>query len=107
MLTTRDRTIVVLGLSYKVLTGEIKEFPAIEICKILLKEGAMLCLFDPNARKEKVKQALGARYMNRMIGSDRIDWSQNLDAGVWQDAHAIVLLVEYSQVGAELGFLNT
>lgn len=51
--------IVVLGLSYKALTGEIKELSVIKICKILLKEGAMLCLFDPNAREDEVRLALG------------------------------------------------
>ncbi|KAG5521189.1 hypothetical protein RHGRI_033671 [Rhododendron griersonianum] len=81
MVAIRDRVIVVFGVSYKNGTGDIKESQAIEICKLLLKQGAILRLFDPNAQKGAVRLALGARIGNQ------INWFQNFNAAVCQHAN--------------------
>ncbi|KAG5521179.1 hypothetical protein RHGRI_033662 [Rhododendron griersonianum] len=69
MVAIRGRVIVVLGVSYKNGTGDIKESQAIEIWK----QGAILRLFDPNAQKGAVRLALGARMGNQ------INWFQNFN----------------------------
>jgi len=53
----KDKTIGILGLSFKPNTDDIRNAPAIEIIKSLLAEDAKLRVFDPQAMK-KTKAAL-------------------------------------------------
>ena len=44
-----DRTVGVLGLSYKPETDDVRESPAVEFVRVLLGEGATVQAFDPAA----------------------------------------------------------
>src|SRR6201996_1497100 len=49
--TLRGKRLAVLGLAFKGDTDDIRESPAIEICKMLLGEGCQITAFDPAAMK--------------------------------------------------------
>jgi nucleotide sugar dehydrogenase len=53
----KDKTIGVLGLTFKQNTDDVRSSPAIELCKRLLKEGAALRVHDPKGM-EKAKALL-------------------------------------------------
>jgi len=51
----KGKTIAVLGLAFKQNTDDIRESPAIDIIKLLLKEGAHIRCFDPLAMENTKK----------------------------------------------------
>jgi len=53
----KDKKIGVLGLAFKQNTDDVRSSPAIELCQLLLKEGATLRVHDPKAM-EKAKPVL-------------------------------------------------
>lgn len=53
----KDKTIGVLGLAFKQNTDDVRMSPAIDLCQRLLKEGAKLRVYDPQAM-EKAKDVL-------------------------------------------------
>jgi UDPglucose 6-dehydrogenase len=53
----KDKTIGVLGLAFKQNTDDVRQSPAIELCRRLQKEGAILRVHDPKAM-EKAKAVL-------------------------------------------------
>jgi len=53
----KDKTIGVLGLAFKQNTDDVRMSPAIELCQLLLREGAKLRVHDPKAM-EKAKALL-------------------------------------------------
>ncbi len=55
----QDKTLGVLGLAFKQNTDDVRMSPALELCQRLLKEGARLRVYDPQAM-EKAKALLPA-----------------------------------------------
>jgi UDPglucose 6-dehydrogenase len=53
----KDKKIAVLGLAFKQNTDDVRMSPAIDLCQRLLKEGAILRVYDPQAM-EKAKAVL-------------------------------------------------
>ncbi len=56
--TVIDKTIGILGFSFKANTNDTRESPAINICKNLLEEGAFLNIYDPKVEGDKIKNNL-------------------------------------------------
>lgn len=50
----KDRHITIFGYSFKKNSGDIRETPAVTICKYLLCEGAILHIYDPKVPKDKI-----------------------------------------------------
>src|SRR6186713_529090 len=62
----KDKTIGVLGLAFKQNTDDVQLSPAIDVCQRLLKDGAHLRVYDPQAM-EKAKDVLkGVTYVEDM-----------------------------------------
>jgi UDPglucose 6-dehydrogenase len=62
----KDKTIGVLGLAFKQNTDDVRMSPAIDLCQRLIKEGAKLRVYDPQAM-EKAKALLpDAEYVSDM-----------------------------------------
>jgi UDPglucose 6-dehydrogenase len=83
----KGKTIAIWGLSFKPNTDDIREAPALELVRDLLKKGAILRLYDP-ASLLNVKKELEA-HANLHFCTDEYDAA----AG----AHAIALTTEWQQ----------
>ena len=84
-----DKKIGILGFSFKANTNDTRESPAIEICKELLNEGAILQIYDPKVEKEKIEIELGS-YSGKWNYANSI-----VDAADCSDA--IILITEWKE----------
>ena len=81
----KGKTIALWGLSFKPETDDIREAPAMVIAKLLLREGALVKVYDPVAMNEVRKQL-----------SDKLIYARDMyDAAL--DADALVLLTEWKE----------
>ena len=53
-----DKKISILGFSFKADTNDVRESPAIKVCKDLLEEGAVLSIFDPKVESSQIFESL-------------------------------------------------
>jgi len=81
----KGRTIAVWGLSFKPNTDDIREAPSLTIITHLLKEGATLRVYDPQAMKE-IKKLFGKK----------LKYVDNNYAAL-KDAEALLLLTEWNE----------
>lgn len=85
----RNRTITVLGLSFKPDTDDIRESPSITIIKILLPKGAKIKVFDPVAM-ENAKSVLGTSVTYSNSIQDSLKNSEGcIVVTKWQEFKAI------------------
>jgi UDPglucose 6-dehydrogenase len=83
----KGKTIAIWGLSFKPDTDDVRDAPALDIIKALLKKGAILRLYDPIAT-DNAKKHLPVH--------NNINWSKDeLHAAL--GAHGIALLTEWKQ----------
>jgi len=78
------KTFALWGLSFKPDTDDIREAPSLYIIELLLKEGAVINAYDPEAM-EKVKEVLG----------DKINYCSNHYEAT-EEADAIIIATEWS-----------
>lgn len=79
--TLKDKKIAALGLAYKPNVDDLRESPAIEVVRLLQKEGAHVKAWEPFAPTAKV---------------EGVEMAPDLDSAI-KDADAILLLVNHSQ----------
>jgi UDPglucose 6-dehydrogenase len=104
--TLKGKKLAVLGLSFKGGTDDIRESPAIEIVKVLLKEGCEVNAFDPAAteRAQEVLPKQGVKYAksayDAATGADALliltDWPEfaNLDLSRIKSALVYPIVVD-------------
>lgn len=93
--TLRDKTIAILGFSFKADTNDTRESPAIAICRELLGEGAHLAIHDPRVSPEDVHAALdSAIEFGSAYSSFRVE-SQLSE--IFCDADAAVVLTDWAE----------
>jgi UDPglucose 6-dehydrogenase len=83
----KDKTIGVLGLAFKQNTDDVRMSPSIDLCQRLLKEGARLRVFDPQAMDKAVAV---------LPASDRVEYMTSMEA-VPPGCDALVLATEWPQ----------
>ena len=104
--TVTGKKIIILGFSFKANTNDTRESAAINICKDLLNEGALLYIHDPKVDPNQISKDL-KKSENKQIKLNNSD----LNEGSWcsiddiiknsNEADAIVILTEweeYSQI---------
>ncbi|HXH26023.1 MAG TPA: UDP-glucose/GDP-mannose dehydrogenase family protein [Vicinamibacterales bacterium] len=82
-----DRTVAVLGLAFKPNTSDVRESPALFVCRELAESGVTVRAFDPVAAAEAA-QALGQR-SNVTYAADAYDAADGADA--------LVIMTEWNE----------
>ncbi len=97
--TVSDKRISILGFSFKANTNDTRESRAINICKDLIDEGAILQIFDPRVSKEQITKDLSLcsaesneviSYKGSWIKSDSVEDS-------FQNVDAVIILTEWDE----------
>ncbi len=84
----QGKKVVVLGLSFKPNTNDMREAPSVWLIPKLLEAGATVCGYDPKALPE-AKMVIGA--------VDGLTYTEELDEAI-QDVDCIIALVEWEQI---------
>jgi len=86
--TVSGKKIAILGFAFKKDTGDTRETPAIDVCKALMQEKAILGIYDPKVSREQMYSDLGKDSMDKIQIED--------DAYIaCAGAHAIAILTEW------------
>ena len=83
----RDKTIGVLGLSFKPGTDDIREAPSLRIVRTLLAEGATLQLHDPQAMDN---------FRRVLPDGERVRYCESAYAAA-REAHCLLVLTEWEE----------
>ena len=86
----KDKTIAVLGLSFKPETDDIRDAPSLKIINRLLDEGALLRLYDPQAMKN-VKEVMPGQPPQVYYAKSAYD--------AVEKANALLIVTEWSEFG--------
>lgn len=82
----RDKTIAILGLSFKPNTSDVRESPALTVVNQLHQRGAKIRVYDPVAMEE----------FKKAIGQIPVEYSSSPEEAV-KSADALVILTEWNE----------
>jgi len=85
--TLRGKRLTALGLAYKGDTDDIRESPAIDIIRRLLKAGAMVTAYDPAAVERAQKE---------MPAAENLSYASDIYAAA-KDADAVLILTDWKE----------
>ncbi len=96
--TVSGKRICILGFAFKSNTNDIRESPAISICRDLLEEGALLQIYDPRVEKQKINQEL-SKFKNHKDKSngDKYWIILNSIKEATQNCDAIIVITEWNE----------
>ena len=85
-----NKKIGILGFAFKADTNDIRESPAIEICKNLINDGARLNIHDPKVHEDDLNKVLSTP------SHEKEDWdiAKNIN-DVFVDSDAVIILTEW------------
>ncbi len=93
--TISDKTISILGFSFKANTNDTRESPAIKICKGLLEEGCKLKIYDPKVKVEQIEKELSSLLST---SSEKNNWSfSNTIIECADNVDAIIVMTEWNE----------
>jgi len=100
-----NKKIGILGFAFKANTNDTRESAAINICKDLIEEGAILYIHDPKVEENQISKDLGVESINdkkRMRVKNQIqnagNWffASNIQ-DIFPDTDAILILTEWEE----------
>ena len=101
--TISGKKIIILGFAFKGNTNDTRESAAIQICKDLLNEGAVLFIHDPKVSKEQIINDLGSKphseskkQLNSFNEKGNWEFISDIDESFFE-ADAIVILTEWEE----------
>lgn len=84
----QDKTVAVLGLSFKPNTDDMREAPSTKVIPLLLEKGAQVQAYDPRATEVA---------MSIFPADERLEYKNSVSEAV-ADADVILVLIEWSQI---------
>jgi UDPglucose 6-dehydrogenase len=90
--TVSGKSISILGCAFKKDTNDLRESPAIAVCKRLLEEKADLRIYDPKVKPESILSSLGLGEAE----NGRITFCNDAEEAC-RGTHAIALLTEWDE----------
>ena len=103
--TVTGKKICILGFAFKANTNDTRESAAINICKDLLQEGALLFIHDPKVDPNQISKDLNQKELKEIKISKEI-YENNLE-GEWcfieskdesfKNADAVIILTEWEE----------
>ncbi len=100
--TITGKKITILGFSFKANTNDVRESPAINICKELILEGCHLSIYDPKVSCNQIEDILGkqnnfnASYQNTLQDEGSWNLSESIDIAA-DGSDAIVITTEWNE----------
>jgi UDPglucose 6-dehydrogenase len=91
--TVADKKIAILGFAFKKNTNDVRESPAIAVCRDLLAEHAKLTVYDPRVAAEDIQREL------RGAADGRLSIARNAYEAC-EGAHAVAILTEWDEFKA-------
>uniref|UniRef100_A0A1I8ICW0 UDP-glucose 6-dehydrogenase n=1 Tax=Macrostomum lignano TaxID=282301 RepID=A0A1I8ICW0_9PLAT len=91
--TVKGKRIAVLGFAFKKDTGDTRESPAIDVCRRLIDEGALLRVYDPKVASSQIRLDLNQPEPDE--ASDAAVLTVRLLS--CEGAHAVVICTEWSE----------
>ncbi|KAK9669166.1 hypothetical protein RND81_13G113000 [Saponaria officinalis] len=104
--TVSGKKIAILGFAFKKDTGDTRETPAIDVCKGLLVDKALLSIYDPQVTEDQIKRDLAMRkfdwdhpaHLQPVGPTDVKEIDVSLDAyKATEGAHGICILTEWEE----------
>ena len=96
--TISEKKLAILGFSFKANTNDVRESPAISICKDLLEEGCFLNIFDPKVKEIQIKEELGLNDNHNSYETNNGSWKFTTSINQAVDgADAIVILTDWNE----------
>ncbi len=98
--TVTAKRLGVLGFAFKADTNDTREAPAIQVCRDLLEEGAMLTIYDPKVRDTQIHKDLGQppELTSTTSSGSHGSWRMsNSIEGAAEEADALIILTEWKQ----------
>eukprot|EP00746_Dinoflagellata_sp_MGD_P120724 gnl/MRDRNA2_/MRDRNA2_56140_c0_seq2.p1 gnl/MRDRNA2_/MRDRNA2_56140_c0~~gnl/MRDRNA2_/MRDRNA2_56140_c0_seq2.p1 ORF type:complete len:543 (-),score=114.46 gnl/MRDRNA2_/MRDRNA2_56140_c0_seq2:87-1544(-) len=92
--TVTGKKLAMLGFAFKKDTGDVRETPAIEVCKMLMEDGAKVYVYDPKVTKE---DALVEFKMHNIEVDERLlIWAKSAEEAV-ESSHGIIVMTEWDE----------
>ena len=93
--TISEKTITVLGFSFKANTNDTRESPAIDICLDLIEEGANLKIYDPKVEKKEIEKIFNQKLKNK-IDIKNVNCLDSIKEASL-DSDAILIMTEWQE----------
>jgi UDPglucose 6-dehydrogenase len=103
--TIKNKKMGILGFAFKKDTGDTRETPAIDVCKGLMKDGANLCIYDPQVNENQIRVDLATAKFEWDHPGVKSSPSQNMESitvansamDAARGAHALCILTEWDE----------
>ena len=85
----------ILGYAFKKDTNDVRESPAISVCRRLLEEKALLRIYDPKVKETELRTSLGISNSDAEA-SQQLSFCKSAEEAC-SDTHAIAILTEWDE----------
>lgn len=93
--TITGKKIAIFGFAFKKDTSDTRETPSMDVCRILMEEGARLMVYDPKVTREQALREFADHGIKADFGNLFVTAQSPREAVI--DAHAIVVLTEWDE----------